>query len=98
MSNYYNPPSQKTFDEIKQAALLIWSNPNYGFVESYIAEKLLSIQIENIKDNYASIIAQFDDEKQHALITLLSEDARHELFEEERLERRAYGGYRKYAR
>lgn len=97
MSNYYTPPSQKTFDEIKQAALLIWSNPNYGFHESYIAEKLLSIQIENIKDNYAHIIGQFDADKQRALIALLSEDARRELLEDERLEP-SFGGYRNYSR
>ncbi|HVA10614.1 MAG TPA: hypothetical protein VNG32_00410 [Candidatus Dormibacteraeota bacterium] len=90
MSNYYTPVSQRTFEEIKQAALLIWSNPNYDYHESYIAEKLLSIQIENIKDNYAHIIGQFDHGKQAALAGLLSDDAKLELYD--RLQNATWGG------
>jgi hypothetical protein len=81
MSNYYIAPSDETFEEIKRTAISIWSNPNYGYHQRYISEKVNSINgIKNIRDNYAYIIAKFDDEKQVTLIGLLSDEARNELF------------------
>ena len=96
MSNYYIAPSDETFEEIKRTAISIWSNPNYGYHQMYIDEKVGMIKdIGNIKDNYAHIIGQFDVDKQIALITLLSDKAKSELFDEDRLEGRLSGGYRK---
>lgn len=95
MSRYYEAPSDETFEEIKRTAISIWSNPNYGYHQMYIDEKIGLIKdIGNIKDNYAHIIAQFDETKQHVLIGLLSDKAFSELFDENRLERR-FSGYRK---
>ena len=89
MSKYYEAPSQKAFDEIRATAIRIWENPNYGYHESYVSEKVGHIKpLDNIKDNYAHIIAMFDDEKQMALINLLSNETKAELFPANRDERR----------
>lgn len=81
MSKYYEPPSDRAFNEIKDKAIELWSNPNYNYHWMYVSEKVDHIKpLENIKDNYAHIIAMFDNEKQVVLIGLLSNETRQELF------------------
>lgn len=92
MSRYYEPPSEKAFNEIKETAVKIWENPNYSYHPTYVSEKVDHIKpLQNIKDNYAHIIAMFDDEKQMVLINLLSNETKQELFPADRDSRRGSG-------
>lgn len=52
---YYTPPSQEIFDDIKQASIKIWET--YSDVGGYSSGKINSIKdLKNISDNYGYII------------------------------------------
>lgn len=56
---YYKPPSQEIFDDIKQACIKVWESKDntYGYVD----EKVSRIKnIQNVGDNYGYMIAMFD--------------------------------------
>jgi len=75
MSNlYYTPPSQEIFDEVKNKAMELWKaidtdNDKYG----YTTEKINRIKdLENVSDNFMSIIAMFSLNNQILLAHCLS--------------------------
>lgn len=73
---YYTPPSEKVFENIKVASLVLWSS--YFRVEepSYATEKMLKIAgLANVGDNYMYMVAMFDTSNQMKLFELLSNDA-----------------------
>lgn len=70
---YYTPPSNELFDELKNAAIDVWSS--YG--EPYRSEKIASIKdIENVSDNFMYMVAMFDTSNQIKLKKLLSDDCK----------------------
>lgn len=68
--DYYKAPPDKVFQEIKQAAIIIWC----GYTEiSYREEKLGAIlDLENISDNAWFMVAMFDPLNQNKLIKMVS--------------------------
>lgn len=75
MKNYYVPPSDEIFNEIKEAAIKIWSS--YDDTYGYATEKINRIKdITNIKDNALHIYSMFDWENQNKLIEILSAEAK----------------------
>jgi hypothetical protein len=77
---YYKTPSQDVFNDVKQAAMQIWSK--YDDTYGYRTEKINRIKdIKNIKDNYAYIIAMFDHYNQLDLLNCLKTDEAKELVE-----------------
>lgn len=71
-------PSDKTFEEIKTNAIIIWQT--YDDTHGYASEKVSRIKdIQNLRDNYAFILGMFDDDNQEKLVSLLSREAREEL-------------------
>lgn len=70
--------SDKTFEEIKQKAIKIWSE--YDDEYGYATEKIKRVkEIKNIKDNYQYIINMFDYKNQEYLFSILSDEALREL-------------------
>lgn len=75
---YYTAPSQETFDDIKQAAIQMWStfDNTYG----YATEKIDRIKdLQNVEDNYAYIVAMFDPRNQITMLKYLESPASLEL-------------------
>lgn len=71
-------PSDKTFEEIKTNAIIIWQT--YDDRHGYASEKVSRIKnVQNLRDNYAFILGMFDDDNQEKLVSLLSREARKEL-------------------
>lgn len=69
---YYTAPSDEIFNEIKEAAIKIWS----GYEDPYKTEKINRIQdIGNVSDNAMYMVAMFDRTNQGKLADLLSMDA-----------------------
>ena len=57
--NYYIPPTQEIFDEIKQACISVWStmDDTYG----YATDKTNCIKdLKNVQDNAMYMFAMFD--------------------------------------
>ena len=73
---YYVPPSQEIFEDIKQAAIQIWKS--YDDTYGYATGKVNRIKdIGNVKDNWAYMVAMFDPINQNKLLrTLTREDSR----------------------
>ena len=70
--------SDKTFEEIKQKAIGIWSE--YDDKYGYATEKIERVkEIKNIKDNYQYIINMFDYKNQEYLFSTLSDEALREI-------------------
>jgi len=64
-------PPQEIFDQIKDAAIEIWST--YDDTYGYRTGKLDRIKdIKNIKDNWYSIVSMFDYNNQNRLLDILS--------------------------
>lgn len=65
---YYTAPSDDIFNDIKQAAIQLWStyDDSYG----YATGKIQKIKdLENYKDNYAVMVAMFDTPNQFKLMS-----------------------------
>ena len=63
---YYTPPPEECFDDMKQAAISLWST--MGDEPSYSQEKIGRIKdINNIEDNFMYIFAMFDYQNQKKL-------------------------------
>ena len=78
MKLYYTPPSDKCFDELKKAAIYIWSD--YDNTNGYVDEKVNRIKhIENIRDNFMYIVAMFDMNNREKLYNVLSEETLSEV-------------------
>jgi len=72
---YYIPPTEEQFNELKGAALELWST--MGDEESYRNEKTNRIKnIQNIEDNFMYMVAMFDSGNQRKLAQLLSKETR----------------------
>ena len=72
---YYTAPPQEVFDEIKTAAIQIWSE--YDDQYGYASGKIGRIKdIENVKDNAWYMVAMFDGHNQQKLFTLVSDATR----------------------
>lgn len=68
--NYYEAPAQHVFEDIKQAALSIWSS--YDDTYGYASEKMNRIKdLENISDNAWYMVAMFDMPNQRKLLDLV---------------------------
>ena len=60
---YYTPPTQEIFDDIKQASIKVWET--YDDTHGYATVKINRIKdIKNVADNYGYIIAMFDSDNQ----------------------------------
>lgn len=71
MFDYYTPPSQEVFDDIKQASIKVWQSMDdtYG----YTTDKIKRIKdLENVQDNAWYMFAMFDIFNQAKLIDLVS--------------------------
>lgn len=66
---YYNPPPQHVFDDIKRAAQTIWST--YNNLGGYRDEKLARTEIENVGDNAWYLVAMFDMPNQNKLLDMV---------------------------
>lgn len=70
---YYTAPSQECFDDMKSAAIRVWSR----YDDPYRSEKLSRIEhIENHSDNFMYILAMFDHNNQQEVGLLISEETR----------------------
>lgn len=68
--NYYTPPSDVVFNDIKQGAIKIWKSYSDEF--GYQSEKVDAIKdLKNISDNYAYMVAMFDPGNQTKLLGLV---------------------------
>lgn len=68
---YYTAPPQKVFDEIKTAAIEIWSG--YDDTYKYATGKIDRIKdIKNVKDNAWYMVAMFDYDNQRKLLNMVS--------------------------
>lgn len=75
MSKYYEPPTQKVFDEIKKASTGLWET--YDNEYGYVDEKVGRIKdLKNILDNAMTMVAMFDCSNQVRLAQKLSIEAR----------------------
>jgi len=75
MADYYTPPSDKIFEEIKEKSIEIWKtyDDSYG----YATEKTDRIKdLKNIQDNGMTMVAMFDSENQVKLANTLSDEAK----------------------
>lgn len=73
--DYYTAPSDKVFNEIKEAAIEIWQT--YDDTYGYATEKITRVrEITNVKDNWGYIVGMFDSPNQQKLLAKLSPEAR----------------------
>lgn len=67
---YYTAPSDEIFKDIKDNAIKIWQG--YDDTYGYASEKIDSIKnLINLKDNYMYIVAMFDNDNQHKLLSMV---------------------------
>lgn len=75
---YYTPPSQEIFNDVKTSAKMIWhfidsDNDKYG----YASEKCARIDaMENVGDNFMTIVAMFDIYNQVYLSRAITPESR----------------------
>lgn len=63
---YYKAPSQEDFDDMKKCAIKIWET--YDNTYGYVDEKVGRVnKMENVSDNFMSIMAMFDLNNQSKL-------------------------------
>ena len=68
---YYTPPPDENFEELRAAAMKLWST--MGDEPTYSQEKISRIKdIKNVGDNFMYIAAMFDAGNQRRLAALLS--------------------------
>ena len=73
--DYYDPPTDKIFDEVKTACIKIWNT--YDDTYGYATEKTNSIKdIENVGDNTGYMVAMFDSSNQQTLINMVDGETR----------------------
>lgn len=73
--DYFTPPSDAVFDEIKATAIQIWKAYEDGTpgAKRYVESKIERIKdIQNVKDNAWYMVAMFDHVNQSKLISLVS--------------------------
>ena len=73
--NYYKPPTQEIFEDIKNQCIEIWKT--YDDTHGYASEKIDSIKdLENIKDNCLSIVARFDVHNLRKLLEIIKPESK----------------------
>ncbi len=80
MFDYYTPPSQEVFDDIKQASIKVWQSMDdtYG----YTTDKIKRIKdLENVQDNAWYMFAMFDIFNQAKLINLVASTTQEKIQE-----------------
>lgn len=71
---YYDPPTDKIFEEVKEAAISIWNSYED---ERYRSEKVgMIVDLKNISDNVMYIVGMFDLPNQMRLSARLSDEAK----------------------
>ena len=77
---YYDAPSDKIFNEMKQCAIKIWQS--YDDTYGYASEKIAMVNsITNVKDNWGTIVGMFDWNNQQLLLEMLSPEAQEKVRE-----------------
>ena len=72
---YYTPPTDEQFEELKKAAIQLWST--MGSEPSYSKEKIDRIRdIANVGDNFMYMVAMFDIYNQRTLAYAISPETR----------------------
>lgn len=75
IDEYYTAPSDKVFNEIKEAATQIWQT--YDDEYGYASDKINSIKdLRNIKDNAWYMVAMFDHLNQAKLLSMVSPETK----------------------
>jgi hypothetical protein len=75
---YYTPPRRELFEAVKSRAMELWKevdtdNDKYG----YATEKINRIKdLENVGDNFMTIVAMFDIHNQRLLANRLAEETK----------------------
>jgi len=78
--DYYQPPADEIFDDIKVNAIMIWES--YDDRYGYASGKVHRIKdFENIRDNAWTIVAMFDHINQARLLYLVSTETRRAITE-----------------
>ena len=78
--SYYDAPSDKIFNEIKEKAIEIWQT--YDDTYGYASEKIDRVNsITNFKDNWGTIVGMFDNPNQKKLLAKLSPEAQNKVME-----------------
>lgn len=74
--NYYEAPTHPVWQHIRVNALMVWADYLKDVInKEYVREKFYRIlNMENVKDNYMTIIAMFDLPNQGKLWKLLDTD------------------------
>lgn len=75
---YYTAPSDEIFDEVKRAAIELWTNEYPADKHPYYAEEKVG-QIQNwknVQDNVMALVQMFDSSNQLKLGRKLSEQAK----------------------
>jgi len=68
--DYYTAPTDEIFNDIKQGAIKIWKT--YDDTYGYATEKIGNIiDLNNVRDNYAYIVAMFDYSNQFKLVQIV---------------------------
>ena len=68
--DYYNPPSDEVFNDIKKNSIKIWNT--YDNEYGYVDEKLGRIEgLENIQDNAWMMVSMFDPSNQFKLLAMV---------------------------
>ena len=77
---YYEAPTDKVFEEVKEKCIEIWKTYDNEF--GYVDERLKRIEpMENIQDNVMYMVAMFDVHNQQKLANLLSDEAKEAILE-----------------
>ncbi len=77
---YYKAPTDDQFNELKEKVIAIWST--YDDTYGYASEKIgITKRMENIGDNFMSMVAMFDPNNQLILSGKLSESTRRAVAE-----------------
>ena len=77
---YYTAPSDEIFEEVKKASIEVWSEKDSH--PSYIAEKVERIEsMQNISDNFMSIVAMFDTRNIATLRHKLSSESKKAIYD-----------------
>lgn len=77
---YYIPPKQEIFDDIKENAIKIWRS--YDDTYGYASGKIARIKdIQNVKDNCWCMVAMFDWPNQLKLLRMVKPETQLKLRE-----------------
>ncbi len=78
--DYYQPPADAIFNEIKRASISIWIT--YDDLGGYRSSKLNRIRgLDNIKDNALYMVTMFDHINRIKLMNMVSPEARQFIIE-----------------